>query len=130
MQRRKVMVGKGRTFTQAEVRAAARQKRKMKFTGPAKTLKTVRFEQADRLIWRELVEMSLDFGQVDQIAKKRNWSQQRAAGYMAGQQAAAQGNRFAGLGQSEWRATDDFAVGYREGFKDAEYSANLPALRA
>jgi len=104
--------------------------RKMRFPGPGKRVRTVQFEQADRMIWRELTEMALDPQKVAGISRKKNWSQQKASGYLSGIEAAKQGDRFAGLGQQEWRATDDFAMGYKEGFRDGEYSANLPALRA
>jgi len=79
---------------------------------------------------RFLIEMALDFDKAAQLAGKKNKSQQWAAGYLAGQQAAQQGNKFAGLGQQEWRATDDFATGYKAGWSAGDYSRNLPALRA
>lgn len=42
-----------------------------------------------------------------------------AVGYVSGRSAAELKRRFAGLGISEWRqATDDYAHGYREGFRD------------
>jgi len=96
------------------------------------TITAILIEQGQHSMFRSqfLIEMSLDPQKVAILAKKRNQSQQWASGYLAGLEAAKQGDQFAGLGQAEWRSTDEFAKGYKEGWNKGSYQANLPALRA